>query len=165
MELDGQEKRIRQLFSDISHVDERFAPGFAGVLESAGAVARSQKAYRFRTTATLSVVGAAVVLLAIVVARHARTQTPVVPDQPSTAQESPALVAEVHVATPVKRVAKRARHRKSPDDFVIAAEPLLAWQSPTASLLKTPNEALLTSLPRLDESLQVLKSLSPDRLN
>jgi hypothetical protein len=42
---------------------------------------------------------------------------------------------------------------------------LSAWQSPTASLLKAPGEEMLKSLPRLGESLQSIKILSPDEFN
>jgi hypothetical protein len=174
MKVDGEEKRIRRLFSEMSSGDARLAPEFAGTLESAGAVARSNRIDRLRTQAALAMACAALVVFAIMVARHARPQT-VGPDEQMAAQswspEAPGtgnsntLRAGVESGAPVKRVVKRVRHRRSPNDLTIAIERLLAWQSPTASLLKSPNDELLKSLPRLGESLEVVQSLSPDRLN
>jgi hypothetical protein len=171
MKMDGEEKRIRRLFSEISDADRRLAPEFASVLESAGHTARSHGEYRFRPALALSVACAALALLltlAIVVTRHAKPQTPAVSDEQvvtSHAPPEPTPVTGVHVKAPVKRAARHVRPRKSPNDFAISVKELLAWQSPTASLLKAPNEELLNSLPRLGESLQTMQSLSPDRLN
>ena len=175
MKVDGEEKRIRRLFSEMSSADERLAPEFAGTVESAGAVARSTRIHRLRTEAALAMACAALVLLAIMVARHARPQTAGGPDEQMAAEswspEAPGtgnsntLRAGVESGAPVKRVVKRVRHRRPPNDLIIAIEPLFAWRSPTASLLKGPNDELLKSLPRLGESLQVVQSLLPARLN
>jgi len=66
---------------------------------------------------------------------------------------------------PHKAVIKRARHRRPSNQIVIAMKSLFAWQSPTASLLQTPDDVLLRSLPRLGESLRTIKSFSPDEFN
>jgi hypothetical protein len=175
MKIDGEEKRIRRLFSEMSSADERLAPEFAGTLESAGAIARARRIHRRPTEAALAIACAALVLLAILVARHARPQTAGGPDEQIAAQSRPPetpgsgnsnpLPGGVDTGAGVKRVVKRVRHRRSPNDLTIAIEPLLAWRSPTASLLKAPNDVLLKSLPRLGESLQIIESLSSDRFN
>ena len=172
MKIDGEEKRIRRLFSEMSSADERLAPEFAGTLESAR---RARRIHRRPTEAALAIACAALVLLAILVARHATPQTAGGPDEQIAAQSQPPetpgtgnsnpLPGGVDTGAGVKRVVKRVRHRRSPNDLTIAIEPLLAWRSPTASLLKAPNDVLLKSLPRLGESLQIIESLSSDRFN
>ena len=77
---------------------------------------------------------------------------------PKPAVDSPGVAPRVATI-------KNARPRRSSDHLAIAMKSLFAWQSPTASLLKTPEDELLKSLPRLGESLQTIKSFSPDKFN
>jgi hypothetical protein len=45
------------------------------------------------------------------------------------------------------------------------AAAISSWQSPTTALLRSPGDALLTSLPQLNKSVDELKSFLPSRSN
>src|SRR5262249_57349706 len=102
--------------------------------ESARSVRHSQAGHRFRTAFTLSMACAALVLLAIIAGRHTRDQKPIEPAEQVVASEllpdAPSTpVGRAQIAGPVKRVVKRAHHRKPPNDFAHAIVPLLTRHS------------------------------------
>jgi hypothetical protein len=113
-----------------------------------------------------------VVTIAIIVqpstpqGNDALLQSPAPESQPN---EPPALGALEPGGAPDvptrKRAAKPRRQRRTSDQMAIALKSLFAWRSPTASLLKIPEDELLRSLPRLGESFQTIKSYSPDQFN
>jgi len=176
MNLNGDEKRIRQLFREMSLDDQRRAPQFASVLAAArSGMARSQnrtRSLRF-ATAVVMLCAALLIAMAIIVrpskpngpARDKQATAPAAPPEtgPSFAPKQAGMRAPE--IKPRKVIIKRARHHQSTDQLAVAMNSLFAWQSPTASLLKTPGDELLRSLPRLGESLQTIKSFSPDQFN
>jgi hypothetical protein len=175
MNLNGDEKKIRLLFGEMSLDDQRRAPGFASVLAAARSVrTRSQNregSLRF-AMAVAMVCAALLIAMAIIVrpskpqaARDHQASAPAVqPEaQPGDAPSQPR--AETPKVEPRRTTFKRARPRRTPDQTAIAMKSLFAWRSPTASLLPMPGDELLRSLPRLGESLQTIKSFSPDQFN
>ena len=176
MNLNGDEKRIRQLFREMSRDDQRRAPQFASVLAAASSgIARSQnrtRSLRFATAVAL-LCAALLIAMAIIVrpskpnspARDGQATAPTVTPEASPTSPPKQPGVGTPSAEPRRVIIKRARHHQSTDQLAVAINSLFAWQSPTASLLKTPGDELLRSLPRLGESLQTIKSFSPDQFN
>lgn len=176
MNLNGDEKRIRQLFREMSADDQARAPQFASVVAACSPIARPQ-----RRTVHLKAAGAVAILcLAVLVAmaiilNNSKPKDKPAPDYqaegPTAPPEAPSNVVPLTLSAQSPRIAtgaasrKRSRHRRNSISWAIAANSLFAWQSPTASLMQTPGDELMRSLPRLGESLQTIKSFSPDEFN
>ena len=177
MNLNGDEKRIRQLFRDMSCEEERRVPGFARVMAAAGSRAgRSQSGTRLFTLAwAVSVIFIAILIAVSFVMRHSRPQPQVDPgdqvaEAPPSTEREPATGLSVPVVNPPGAIAprtkpKRVHRSRHSNELAIRMKTLSAWRSPTASLLKAPGEEMLKSLPRLGESLHSIKILSPDEFN
>ena len=174
MNLNGDEKRIQQLFREMSRDELRRAPQFAELLAAANSrIARSRNhagSFRFAMAAVVC----AVLLIAIALTMSAfRSQRGESPDQQASAKDSEAprtaepskSNTEPSIAVPRKVVPKRARHRRTADKTAIAMKSLFAWRSPTSSLLKIQEDELLKSLPSLGESLRTIKTYTPDQFN
>ena len=82
----------------------------------------------------------------------------------SNAPSRPDAKADSRIASRT-HVTKRTRGRRQSDRMAFAVKSLFAWQSPTTSLLTIPDDKLLNSLPRLGESLQMIKTYSPEQFN
>ena len=176
MNLNGDEKRIQQLFREMSLDDQRRAPQFASVLAAAGSgMARSQNRTRsLRFAMAVAMLCAALLIAMAIIVRPSKPQGPARDEQatgPTIPPETPPSIAQRQpvIGTPGvepgRVIIKHTRHRRTTDQLTNAMNSLFAWQSPTASLLKTPSDELLRSLPRLGESLQTIKSFSPDQFN
>lgn len=179
MNPNGDEKRIRQLFRDLSCDDQRRAPEFAGVIEAAN-FRTADSRHRTRTFVLASAVAALCVAVLIAVSfavRHSRRHLePRAPAAPTEAAVSPQpterptrdVSAQKAADTPdttERRPIKRIPRQRTSDELAIRMKSLSAWRSPTASLLRAPGEEIFKSLPRLGESLQSIKSFSPDEFN
>ena len=177
MNLNGDEKRIQQLFAEMSLDDQRRAPEFAGVLAAANpGMARSQNRARpWRFAMTVATLGAALLIAMAIIVRPSKPQGAAARDDqasaPAVKPEAPPSVGpsqpgiEAPSVEPRRVVIKHARHRRPSNQMELAMKSLFAWRSPTASLLKTPGDELLRSLPRLGESLKTIRSFSPDEFN
>ena len=175
MDLNGEEKRIRQLFRELSSHEREQAPDFAAVLASANApTVRSRngsRSWRFAMACTVLPAVLSVAMAIILQPSRPQGNDPSRPASTpdSQAQEAPALGPLQARATPDvpprKRGPRPRRQRRTSDPMAIAMKTLFAWRSPTASLLKIPEDELLRSLPRLGESFQTIKSYSPDQFN
>ncbi|MEK6288337.1 MAG: hypothetical protein AABO57_21685 [Acidobacteriota bacterium] len=176
MNLNGDEKRIRQLFRELSCDEQRRAPEFAGVLEAANSGTAGSR-HRTRSFALAPAVAALCVGMLIAVSfavRHSKPEAPAAPTEaavsPQSTERPTRDVSAPQVAdTPGKAerrtIIRRIPRRRTSDELAIRMKSLSAWQSPTASLLKAPGEDIFKSLPRLGESLQSIKSFSPDEFN
>ena len=176
MNLNGDEKRIRQLFREMSRDDQRRAPQFANVLAAArSGMARSQNRPRsLRFATAVAMLCAALLIAMAIIVKPSKPQDPARADHaiaPTAPPEPPPDIALERPGTgapgvePPRVIIKHVRHHRTTDQLAIAMNSLYAWQSPTASLLKTPGDELFRSLPRLGESLQTIKSFSPDQFN
>jgi hypothetical protein len=176
MNLNGDEKSIRQLFREMSLDDQRRAPQFASVLVGGrSGITRSQNRTRsLRFAMAVAILCAALLIVMAIIVRPSKPQGPARDEQaiaPTLPPEAPPNIVpkQPGVGTPVVEprgvIIKRVRHHRTTDQLAVAMNSLFAWQSPTASLLKTPGDELLRSLPRLGESLQTIKSFSPDQFN
>ena len=173
MNQNGDEKRIQQLFREMSRDDELRTPAFSRVMQGATSRMRATSAGVSRrlvlTFATLCVV---VITLAIVTLRD---QAPVdlIAETPFTAPPSLPNTADLVLVpqrstsgTTLRAVVtvKHIRHRRPVNELAIAMK-LSSWRSPTDSLLKTSGDDKLMSLPKLGESLRTLRFYSLDELN
>jgi hypothetical protein len=179
MELIGEEKRIRALFSDVRRGDERCMPSFAGVWNHAQA-----KTNRPTRALNLSfVVASALLVCALVslawwsrrvqqnqnagIANGSRLATPPVQVVQSATNPQPAKVTQRRFGDRA-RLLKFAERRRA---VLVAAgkktlrdaKAIESWQSPTATLLGSPSDELLKSLPQLNQTADELKSFLRDQ--
>lgn len=183
MELVGEEKRIQALFSELRLADERVMPGFAAVLSRAQSRnVRPLRALNLAFALATALVICALVSLAVWSRSWQQSQetniavlnvppVPTVFPAPSsvTLQPNPFPSVEpsyqsseraraLSLATR-RRAGLLARQRAE----IREAVAISSWQSPTATLLSSQNDALLNSLPQLDESAKELKSFLPNK--
>lgn len=173
MNQNGDEKRIRQLFREMSLDDALRRPAFSRVVSgansnvgAAGVRVSRKLAFAFAMLCVM------VITMTILALRHQAppvTQISETSDAPiDSPRETPApsvLPKPTNVAPPRAVVAvRRVRHHKPANDLALAIK-LSEWKSPTASLLKSVSEDKLMTLPRLGESLRTLKYYSLDELN
>lgn len=176
MNLNWDEKRIRQLFGEMSRDDARRAPDFEMLMRAGSrSVARSKSGVQALVAPAFAVLLVAVVTAAVLIVRHPGSQSPSGADRPMLESvvppespepvipRRPASVATNHA--PVRHAARRIRNQRRSNELAIAMKSLSVWESPTASLLKAPGEELLKALPRLGQSLETLGSFSPDQIN
>ena len=177
MNLNGDEKRIQQLFREMSRNDARRAPDFEMLVQTGSrSLARSKSGvWALALAGSFAVLLVAVVTAAVLIVRHPKNQSPSDADRPVAESVAPSEPPEpiiprrpANVATnhaPVRHAVKRIRNQRRSNELAIAMKSLSVWASPTASLLKAPGEELLKSLPRLGDLLQTLRSFSPDQIN
>ena len=172
MNLNGDEKRILQLFREMRSDDRRRAPQFAGLLEAAIAgTARSRDRVWPRRLALAAATLIIVVLAVIALIRNNTTQTAPDSKRQAVVEPVPSPIADpIQPGQPAskvsKRVVKHIRPRRTTGEPTTDMKSLFAWRSPTASLLKTSSEdLLLMSLPRVGESLETIKTFSPELWN
>jgi len=182
MELVGEEKKIQALFSELRLADEQAAPSFAGVWNRAQLRPRARVSpLKFSFAAAAFAVLVAVVALALW--SNSRPQTsqptreiaaapvtaPVTPG--STASHEPTGILPKQEQPRVSRNDRAARFAARQKAELLAARraeirdatAISSWQSPTATLLSSQNDALLNSLPQLNESVKELKSFLPNK--
>ena len=181
MELVGEEKRIQALFSELRLADEQTTPSFAGVWNRAQSkTMRTQRAFNLSFVAATALLVCALVSLAWW-SRHWQRNPDVVATAPPVPATGPVKVgvenSEVNSSTPVQRrdssnsksralklAARReallvAANRKATHE----AKAIASWQSPTATLLDSPSDELLKSLPQLNQAVDELKSFLPSQ--
>jgi hypothetical protein len=186
MELVGEEKKIQALFSELRLADEQAAPGFAGVWNRAQLRPRTRVSpLNFSLAAAAFAVFVAVVALVLWSNSQQQTAPPnptvaVTPAMPSVTPP-PITVPTQHATQPkglsdeeqrqAARNLRAARFAARQRAELLAARraeirdatAISSWQSPTATLLSSQNDALLNSLPQLNESVKELKSFLPNK--
>lgn len=178
MDLIG-EKRIQALFSELRLADEQRVPSFAAAWNRA-----QSRAYRPQRAFSLSFVAATALLVCALVSlalwsRQWQTNSKALVNVTPVTTASPAQVVvvdkEVNPPTPgqksigsssetraLKLATRRqslllTANRKAAHD----AKAIANWQSPTATLLDSPSDELLKSLPQLNQTVDELKSFLP----
>jgi hypothetical protein len=178
MELVGEEKRIQALFSELRLVDEQTSPSFVAVWNRAQSrTYRPQKAFNLAFVAATALLVCALVSLALWSRQWQRNPDALVnlPSVPTVVPtQVPMGISEV-TPTPAQkgvgvsaksRALKLAARRQS---LLVAAnrkatheaKTLASWESPTATLLDSPIDELLKSLPQLNQTVDELKSFLP----
>ncbi len=188
MELVGEEKKIQALFSELRLADQQAAPSFVGVWNRAQLRTRTRVSpLSLLSVATAFVVCVAVVALALWSSSRQQTAPPnqTAAVMPVTSPFTPATSPVTPPATigPTSRVISAAEQRQAARNLRAArlavrqkaellaarraeirdATAISSWQSPTATLLSSQNDALLNSLPQLNESVKELKSFLPNK--
>jgi hypothetical protein len=189
MELTGNERKIQALFRELKLADERVAPGFSRVWNRAQA--RSLRSPRvFKTSFAMALALIVIALCSLVLwsrnwQRSHQTGSTVaaaptaagstigstvgVTPAPPPATPGPAQLAVAQPPGRVKsnrwdrKVAAR-RHAKlnAGNAAIREAVSISSWQSPTAMLMHSPADDVLTLLPQLDRSLTELKTFLPN---
>ena len=186
MELVGEEKKIQALFSELRLADEQAAPSFVGVWNRAQLRPRMRVSpLSFSLAAAAFAVFVAVVAPALWSSSRKQTTQPngavaVTPAMPSVTPP-PTTVPTQHPTQPkgisdeeqrqAARNLRAARFAARQRAELLAARraeirdatAISSWQSPTATLLSSQNDALLNSLPQLNESVKELKSFLPNK--
>jgi len=170
MNLNGDEKRIRQLYRELAADDQRQAPAYARVLARAESRADSSRESRWTLKLAFALASLCLaVAVAVFVFSRSKQLEPAPENQAVTdKQDPPAVVTpDSREANPGSVVypVRKVRHRRQQHSTTLALRSLFAWKSPTASLMNLPEDKLLNSLPRLGESLQTIKLISPDEFN
>jgi hypothetical protein len=174
MESVGEE-RIQALFSELRLADEQSVPSFAAVWNRA-----QSRTYRPQRAFNLSFVAATALLLCALVSlalwsRQWQRKGDALVSVPPVPSASPTQVVTVrhdvkpltpiqwtysHKSRALKLAARRqllAANRKAERE----AKAIASWVSPTASLLDSPSDELLKTLPQLNRTVDELKSFLP----
>ena len=185
MELVGEEKKIQTLFSELRLADNQTLPSFSATWSRAQARAlRPRRVFNLPFAVATALLICALVSLAWWSTRWqpnvvAITPSGVVPDlKPSevvpaggkipapSGSEPKKPIAAVHRFKVSARLrADRLAARQEANLLAAAkkqATAISSWRSPTATLLSSPNDDLLKSLPQLNESTNDLKSFLPN---
>ena len=171
MELAGDEKRIRALFSDLALEDQSRVPHFEELWARAETNVRLPVLISMRRVIVFAavVVFAAVCLVATSswYAASESEQSLIVPPQNiPTTSVSRVVKSEQPLSADTKtlganRRRRPLRHRQTEritTDEVVA---LSNWQSPTSAFLQSPTAFALSLLPQLDQSARDLESFLP----
>src|SRR4030095_15045907 len=177
MESAGNEKRIQALFRELKLADERVAPEFIKVWDRAQ-VANPGSPRVFKISFAVAMALFVITLSAL--ALWSRNGAPSERVDPTGATESTPPAALPPPARPIQSVVaqspvrvksrqwawKLAARRKADLDarnaVIRDAVSISSWQSPTATLMQSPADHVLTSLPQLDRSLNELKTFLPN---
>jgi hypothetical protein len=167
MNQEREERTIRELFRQLRRDDEPSAPPFAASLEDA--LSRNERTDRFRFVRPAAVAIVVLLLLGGVwlsfPKRSAKTQFPIdvgnsgtpapnVESPPAPEPTSPSVADQ-----PMKSNRHRQKHVQPRPATLLVSQ----WRSPTVSLLRTPGEQFLKTVPRLDESLIEIRPLASSR--
>jgi hypothetical protein len=174
MELAGDEKRIQALFRELKLEDQRVVPGFDRLWNSAQA-RRSQPRRALKTSSAVFAALLVITLCAFVFWSRNWQQ-----GQPRTSGVAGGSTTTGSTPSPAIPESKQLVLGKAPDRITFNRRPrslitrrqaklprnaliheavaISSWQSPTATLMQSPADDLLTSLPRLDRSVTELKT-------
>ena len=157
MELDGTEKRIQALFSELSLEDCTRAPRFEQLWTR---VEKTTPAPMFRRSWAAAVVVIAAATLFALWSRQSQTVLNIAPlEIPTPASPQVALVVEP--ARPHQPRKKRIVRPRQPDSVLSEAAQLSRWQSPTQNFMQSSSSVSFNSLPQLNQSAKDLESFLP----
>jgi di/tricarboxylate transporter len=185
MEIIGDDKKIRALFSEAKLADAQATPSFTSQWNRAQSRAlRPRRAFTFKLSfaAVTAVLVCALISLAVwsqysrpPVTYSAFANVPAV-----TSSSGPEVRTAVEVPTPNikigivhRTIRPRARSTAQSGALTVASNANAAkeatnidnWQSPTAALLSSSSDGLFKSLPQLNENANEMKSVLPGRAN
>jgi hypothetical protein len=182
MEMLGEEKKIQALFSQLRLDDEQTVPSFAATWGRAQSKTyRRQGAFNLSFVAATALLVCALVSLALWSRQWERSHSASVANVPATPSVGPVrVVAERRITNPPQPVQKgtvsspksRALKLAARREALLAAanrqatheaQAIASWQSPTATLLDSPSDELLKSLPQLNQTVDELKSFLPNQ--
>lgn len=185
MALAGNEKKIQALFRDLKLADECLAPEFTRVWNRAQATSPGSSRVLKISVAVAAALFVIILSSVVLWSRNwQRSQQPgssvaTGPTPGSTAGSTPApppttpgptqlVLAQpsIHVKSngwDRKVVARPHAELNVGNAAILEAVSISSWQSPTARLMQSPADDVLTSLPQLDRSLAELKTFLPNK--
>src|SRR6266542_2310072 len=181
MELDGNEKRLQTLFRELKLADERIAPEFKGVWDRAQAPSPGPSRL-FNISLAVATALVVLTLSSLVlwsqIWRESKPSNSVLAAGPARIDLMPPPQSAMSGVIHLGRVEPANRARSSRGDRKVVArlhpnlnaryadvrkaDSISNWQSPTATLLQSPADNVLTSLPQLDRSVTELKTFLPN---
>lgn len=173
MELDGSEKRIQALFSELLLEDQSSVPQFGSLWFRAQLGSERKRDSLGRPIAVLISIMATVAMCSFAVWSWYRlTATPTLdtlnrPQQGMTIEEplksSPVKLVPVSQRDRIElsRQTNIARRRRAERKIAYQAALLSRWQSPTQLYIESPTDLALSSLPQLNQSVKDLESFLP----
>ena len=181
MESAGNEKKIQALFRELKLADERVAPEFNRVWNRARSTSPGPPRV-FRISLAVATALFVITLSSLVLwsQNWQRSQqpnpgiatgltTPGATLAPRSATPKPALLGVVAPPNRLKSnrrdlkvTARRHADLNARSAAIREAVSISSWQSPTATLMQSPADHVLTSLPQLDRSLTNLKTFLPN---
>ncbi len=189
MALAGNEKKIQALFRELKLADERVAPEFVRVWNRAQAT-RSIAPRVFKISFAVAMALILIVLCSLVLwsrnwqrshalgssvasgpATPGSTAGPTAGSTPAPPPATPGSTQLAEAQPPVrvkanrwdrKVVTRRQEELNAGNPAVREAISISNWQSPTTTLMQSPADDVLTSLPHLDRSLTELKTFLPN---
>ena len=187
MEIIGDDKKLRALYSEAKVADKSALPSFTSVWHQAQARSlRPRRAFNLSfalVTALLVLTLGSLAVWSMYSPRrdHQAVKTPSTPGsvapsplnsgEKSNEKEEPKVAekeSETPLAKPIHRPVRRVRKAATlPEPQTIAANTttIETWQSPTAGLLSSPADGLFKSTPQLNENANGMKSFLPGRSN
>jgi hypothetical protein len=166
MDLAGEEKRIRALFSELALEDQSVVPGFEQLWQQAATT--KQQTVRSRS---LLLIAAALVITTCSLALWSRYRAvgPSVSQSIMSASARTIFTAPLPPAHEESKVTPRkhglpkhlARQTRTDRSVIRDAVLLASWQSPTGSFLQSPAIPAFKSLPQLNQSVKELESFLP----
>jgi len=184
MEIIGDDKKIRALFSEAKLADAQATPSFTSQWNRAQSRAlRPGRAFKFSFAAVAALLVCALISLAVwsQYSQPRPTYSAFATVPALTSFGGPQVKTAVEVPTPpvqtgIGRRPIRSRVTKSTVQsgaLTVASNGKAAkeatnidnWQSPTATLLASQTDGLFKSLPQLNENANELKSFLPGRAN
>ena len=174
MEYVGEEKRIRELFRELRLENERLTPQFAGLwIRAQAAPARPLRAINLSFALATALLVCALVSLALW-SRPWQINSPsgITGVNPPVQSVSPVVIRKPAIATivplstiqpsSIKRVIRRQTQSLALNKTEInEATAISKWESPTASLLRSPSEQVLTTVPQFNDAVKDMKSFLP----
>lgn len=180
MESAGNEKRIQTLFCELKSEDERLAPGFVKLWNRAQlTTSRPLRAFKISFAAATALVVITVCSLAFWSRNRERAQQaepgvaiqsaipgPTTTPPPAIRQPKQLVVAGLSdrirsIRWSRKLAARRQAELTARNAAIREAIAISSWQAPTATLMQSPADDLLTTLPQLDRSVTELNSFLP----
>ena len=183
MEIIGDDKKIRALFSEAKLADAQAMPSFTSVWHRAQSRAlKPRRAFNLSFAAVTALLVCALISLAVwsqySQPRATYSAFADVPALKSFAAPEIKNVGGVPTTIePIKifhrPIRSRGTRTAQSDALTVAsngkaaneAKSIDTWQSPTAALLTSPMDGLFKSLPQLNENANELKSFLPSRAN
>jgi len=184
MEIIGDDKKIRALFSEAKLADEPAMPSFTSVWHHA-----QSRALRPRRTFSLSFAAVTALLVCALISLAVWSQysqprptysafanvpalTSFAPPVVKTSDEVPTIPVRTGTVHRPSR-SRLPRSAAQNNALIVASNGKAAkeatnidtWQSPTSALLTSPSDSLFKSLPQLNQNSNELKSFLPSHAN
>ena len=181
MESVGGDEKIQALFRELKLADERVAPEFNRVWNRAQSTNQgSQRLFKISLALATALFVITLSSLVLWSQNWQRSQQPnrgiatgpaapgsTLASQSTTPKPAlPGMVAQPNRVKFKRRDSKVTMRRNSEpnarDATIREGVSVSSWQSPTATLMRSPADRVLTSLPQLDQSLTNLKTFLPN---